>query len=674
MEILNWILLIIFSLSFIIAALWYILRCNNQLDNLLKGKSKYQLSLLLVVVVFTIIYISLLANMIRKDHNPELILKVYSLFSQTSGVDNAPEPIHFKFFSILVSFIGSIVFSGLLISTFNNLLQRRISVVEKGLIRYKSLQKHDVIIGANELIFSVVQYLINVDQHKNNEQRRIVILSNHSPQTIKTQLGFLDNKTRKRIIIYKGDINDKKELSVLKLEVCRHIVILGDNSIEWCDSGNILIIDNIIRILKDKIPEKKYEKTETIKCFLSYWDDSFMLKYFQEQNFPLIHLFPFNFYEIWAGKIWGYGHLSKILAPQSTFQYDSLLQNKITPFSSNFVNIVLLGFNMMGMELLKTAIKVCHFANFDEINSLNKTQITIITDNKDSINLFKTRYSGYKQIPDISCSFIEISPFEEEAKQKIINLINLKNAVSTIAICSENSDRNYILATHLPMEVYEKEIPVVTEYHIFSEYIEKMHEDKRRYSNIRFFGFKNTTIDINYNLETAQFIIKSLDLLYEEKSKSGINNYKTVLPSYNFTLEKIETAWHQYKMDNRRQTILSYVDTLILILNSMGLQLIEARNRSIDDYHFDLLGDVFNHLRHRQMIAWNILAGYLPTDNIADSCNWKIGKINILFPLSKITKGTTRHNDVIEECHFHQVSLLLWLFRTGYYLAPIEDV
>ncbi|MCD8080300.1 MAG: hypothetical protein LUF04_07795 [Bacteroides sp.] len=142
------------------------------------------------------------------------------------------------------------------------------------------------------------------------------------------------------------------------------------------------------------------------------------------------------------------------------------------------------------------------------------------------------------------------------------------------------------------------------------------------------------------------------------------------LPDLVFTKEEIKAAWHKYKIDNKRQTLLAQTDALMSMLDSMGLELVEARNRPIEDYTFELLGTTFDYIRHRQMIAWNLLAGYLPTDHIADPNHWETGKVNILFPLSKIRKDTKRYKEVKDTCHFQQISHLLWLYTNKYYLKP----
>lgn len=664
MEALTWILLVFFSLLLVLTVFWYIRKCSNQLDNIFKRDTRRQLLFLLLIVAFTIVYVFLLANLIVEDDQMGLLLTVYSLFSQTTGVNNAPDPIPFKLFSIFISFIGSVVFSGLLISTFNNLLQRRISEVEAGRVRYRSLNDHDVIIGGNELIYSIIRYILNNTQHRKDSHSRIVVLSAHYPNEIRNQLGFLKEQDKKRMIIYHGDMNDKEELSHLELASADRVFILGDNPVSQCDSGNILVVDDVIEMLENGA--LKGRKVKDI--YLSFWDDSFMLKYFHDQNYSQIRLFPFNFYEMWVSKMWGYGHLNKTLYPDHTFQYHSLSQDKISLDSDHFVNVVILGFNLMGIELLKTAIKTCHYANFNESLGAPKTKITVITNDKDAIDLFQTRYAGYGHISDISCCFIEISPFCLEARQEIVNLVALPNAVSTIAICSDDQDANYTLATHLPVDIYEKKIPVVVEYHIFSAYIETMHKDKRRYSNLRFFGFRNTMVDLNYNLVLAQSVMKAEDLLFRRKNK-GEKGLYTELPVLNFTSKEAGEAWHKFKIDNRRQRMLSYVDSLPSILDSMDLQLVRVKdNTTKDDYPLEQLGNVFDQIRHRQMIAWNILADYLPTDDITDTSDWEIGKVDILFPLSKLKGQTIRYAEVMEVCHFHQIALLTWLYKNGYKL------
>jgi hypothetical protein len=216
-----------------------------------------------------------------------------------------------------------------------------------------------------------------------------------------------------------------------------------------------------------------------------------------------------------------------------------------------------------------------------------------------------------------------------------------------------------MLATHLPINVYERNIPIIVEYNIYSEYLEKIHADKRKYKNIRFFGFKNATINIDARLELSQFILQTLDVLYEAK----IPVYSKI-PDIKFSKEEMEKSWNRYKIDNRRQTIIAYIDSLYSILDCRGLQLKEEPH-SLNDYKIETLGESFNYVKHRQMIAWNLLAGYLPTE---DKNDWDFGKVNTLFPLSKLKNGSKAKENSIITCRYNQIALLLWLYENNYFL------
>ena len=664
MEILNLILVIVFSIGVFAFCIWFVTICNNHIDNIIDGSSKKQFFFLFLIVFLSFLYFFLLSIVITKNEPSELLLKIYSLFSQTSGVDNVQNlvPDQLKLFSLLVSFTGSIIFSGLLISTFNNSIQRRITNVKNGDIRYRSLRKHDVVIGDNELTFAVIQFLMQKSSKEKRRKKRIVIITNHALDKIRDIRNQLDKKDKHRMIIYHGNIHDKNTLSDLRLRKCRRIVILGDNVTTKCDSGNILILNNISEILS----EKRNNQPKDIKeCYVSYYDDSYLLKYCHDMGLPSLHIFPFNFYEMWANKIWGYGHLNKLINSNIPFQYSSLSQNKIAPASNNYVNVIILGFSVMARELIKTAINICHYANYDEETGSNKTKITVISNDENNINDFKSRYSGIELVPDVECSFISLSPICKDAQQKIVELIHPSNAISTIAVCSEDAERNYMLATQLPVEVYEKEIQIVVEYFTYSEYIEKMHSDTKKYSKLRFFGFMNRAVDMNENLKTAQFFLKVLDILYDR----NINRYPYVPVDIEIKEIDTEKAWHRYKIDNRRQTTLAFTDALFSMLESMGLQIFQLDEKITNDkYCPELLGEWFDSAKHRQMLAWNLLAGYRPTNSPDEDDNWKLNKVSTLFPLSMLEKYANKFEDVQKTCHFNQMAFLTWLSKNNFFL------
>ena len=68
-----------------------------------------------------------------------------------------------RIFALLIAFSGSLLLSGLLISSFSNSLERRIDKIKNGLVNYNFL-KHYVIIGYNNMVPSLIIQLAKKDE------------------------------------------------------------------------------------------------------------------------------------------------------------------------------------------------------------------------------------------------------------------------------------------------------------------------------------------------------------------------------------------------------------------------------------------------------------------------------------------------------------------------------
>lgn len=61
----------------------------------------------------------------------------------------------------IVSFSGSILLGGVLISTISNIIERRVDVVNTGRMTYRNITQHYVLIGFNELTINMIRELYN---------------------------------------------------------------------------------------------------------------------------------------------------------------------------------------------------------------------------------------------------------------------------------------------------------------------------------------------------------------------------------------------------------------------------------------------------------------------------------------------------------------------------------
>jgi len=630
----NWMLAIVITIFFGIIIFWNIRRYSYFIDNTIRSNPTKQLLLLFFIVFVAFGYFLLIAYLLFHGQSG-LWVKIYSLFSQTTGADTVsdPEPTYFKLFSLVVSFVGSIFFSGFLISTFNNTIQRRIESVNKGTVRYKSLKKHDVIIGANELLCPMIRYLAT-----KNIRNRIIVLTNHNPEEIYSKLNEFDKKIRKRVIVYRGIITLTENLELMQINRCERIAILGDNDLTHCDSINISLLQEI----EDQIVGTKIKKD----CFFLYWNDTFIFN--SNLNKDKITIHPFNFYEMTANKLWGYSHISKKLEGDSDFYYQQITKGEISPESKKYVNLIIVGFNAMAIELLKTALKICHFANYKKYTVEVETQITVISENKKDIEKFQSLYD-IKKITDINCNFFICSMYSKEEQDKIKELIEPKNAISTIAICSDNSEENYVYSMYLQTMIDKNDVDILVQYETYSKYIHNIiiqniePQEEKRINRIIFFGFKNSSLEIRRSFDTASIMNMCLKDL-----KRNENNINDVFESafIDKGKEKIIKEWEKLNITKKR-ILMAYFDTIPSFFDSLNIQLVDGKDIP-DKFVFEKIEKYFLDIKQRQFCALSVLI----------SCLEKNKNIKDDWDLSRMFYVKDEDNDSFEP----GLLLLLWLY------------
>ena len=175
---------------------WYKYKCTDQIDKIIMNPTKQMLCLLLCVFLVFAFLIFIGSYALEDTEDISAIVKLYGLFSQTTSAYNLGESTGLQLYYLFVSALGAVFFSGILVSTITNSILRRVEEYKIGKIHYNSLNKHDIIIGANEAIAAIVKSL----EGNNN---KIIIISDKPANDVKKMLYRIDSKkVSKHIIIY----------------------------------------------------------------------------------------------------------------------------------------------------------------------------------------------------------------------------------------------------------------------------------------------------------------------------------------------------------------------------------------------------------------------------------------------------------------------------------------
>lgn len=659
------------TILIIFVPIWYLLRGTDQINKILIHRNK-QIWFLIAIIVLVFIWFTAIEYIIWEnwgnvyntdymnnsdDTNPIFLL--YSIFYQTEKIHQISPFLWIKLFYVFVSLIGSILFTGMFIATITNSFQRRIEDSEKGRTRYSKLRNHDVIIGSNEILAAAILFLA-----EENKENKFVVVTNGNIEMTRRRVSKLEKNVLKRVIIYKSDILNSDYLNELCLKVCCRTVILGDGNSEGNDAANVATLKQLHKHIKDKCSGHNF------RCYISYFDDNMLLNYCCNDKYADGHfnIYPFNFYEQWTDKIWGYGQLyNDILKKNENKSLQSVFASLTPVFdeATYALHIVVIGFSTMAIELVKTAVKVAHFAGYNEQKQTGKTLITIITDDKSAVNRFQVKYRLLSQVPDVDCEYENCDINSADCYDLLSRYAASEYDRLYLAICSNETSANITLANNLPSDIYKYSIPTLVYQKEFTD-AEDCYFNKhlRNRKNIQIFGAYNSYVNLDGALEEAM----ALRYCYR--------NGGTLAGDTEQMSEKALNKWFGAHWDNTRRRWLATVNAMHNMMTSAHLRFVNIENQpEIDNVTVDQFKDAVASVVQYQYIAWNILAGYMPGD-ITKASEWTLKKVNTLYPLSILVanqdindSAKERIKDVEDECK----SILCWLKVNNFELKKQDN-
>lgn len=229
---------------------------------------------------------------------------LYSQFLDPGNIHQAksdPQTTHpinsnIRLFIALVALSGSVVFGGLLISTFSNAFERRIDKIKAGRVRY-NFSNHIIIIGYDHSAIHIIKsYTIN-----NKPTKQIVLFTSQDAVEVRRHcFTFLDKNEEDRVCIYHGGRDSKEELETLRINRAGALYLLGEPIEAERDSRNLLCF----QLMRDVFNELKPKQKFPLPLFL-------LLQNYKEyqliQDFNLdphekkwIALKPVNYFEEWS--------------------------------------------------------------------------------------------------------------------------------------------------------------------------------------------------------------------------------------------------------------------------------------------------------------------------------------------------------------------------------------
>ena len=397
------------------------------------------------------------------------------LFIDSNSILDEKSPSDFGNVILLITeCLGTILFSGLIVSIITNVISLKVDAIKEGHIHYK-LKNHVVIIGYDNIVPSIISEIISAPAYKDC---KIVLQTSDSVEDVRcTLLAKLPQASLKRVVIIHAPRQSVEELKQLYTADAREIFIIGDRSQSDHDAENIHTFEDLVEIHKSlgvQTPKPLMIGFENEASYAALQLNDISVEWKSYFEFR-----PYNFYKRWANRLLtnsDYGKGDKRII------YPELDHKGIDANSQKHVHLIIIGMNRMGTALAKEAAHLLHFPNFDEKNGKNRTRITFIDDNADrEMNFFMGRLPGYFNIMpskymdftngrstritdksedehflDVQFEFIKGRVESKAVREWLVEQLKDPDEIITIAICISNPSQSFGMAMYLPEEVYTR--------------------------------------------------------------------------------------------------------------------------------------------------------------------------------------------------------------------------
>ncbi len=309
--------------------------------------------------------------------------------------------------AILLSTAGLFIFSGLIISLFTNMFDKRRELYNKGLKRYKcALGEFIVIIGGNKMVVGILKQIFS-DSNRDKWPDFVIIQTTRDIEQFRAELySAFREEIEERIVLYYGNRGDSEDLSTMQLEKASELYLLGeDGGEEYHDSQNMQCLHHIAEILGNR------NKTGKLDCRVLFeYQTTFSVFQFSDIDKQIkehINFLPFNYYEIWAQKVLV---TNRTIYNNRRIEYTPLDNKGIAADSDKFVHFIIIGMSKMGIAMAIEAAHIAHYPNFE--NKGVRSRITFIDKNaKEEMNFFMGRYKTLFQLA--RWRYVETKDFEK---------------------------------------------------------------------------------------------------------------------------------------------------------------------------------------------------------------------------------------------------------------------
>ena len=518
-------------------------------DRMLYSGTMKQILLLFVVAIIIFLIFSVVIQWgDEKNSLTENLWQLYYNFSDSNQQDSIDSALGWRrVVMAIATFLGTIIFGGMLISTLSNMLERRVELYRNGLTHY-SMKNHIVVIGAAPTAIGTVKRLLEKETNA-----LIAVLTMSDVDEVRRSLNAqLGDEAMKRIVLNYGSRDSIEDLTDICISSAKKVYVFGEDSEV---DGKEQIHDSLnIKCVKI-ISELRKGCNELLPCIVAF---DYLATYHIYQYADLeddvkhtLKFIPYNFNELWARKMFvgvQYGKDSDKHAIRTPLDYRPITSET----SEDFVHLIIVGLSRLGEAIALEAARICHFPNYRQ----KKTKITIIDNNMqiemdifkqkcgELFNLCRWTYTDvfnaenntaggisdkYRHLItdendadfiDIEWHFINGYDANNQVREYIENCIHDPHSITTIAICLNETHKSLQAAMNLPNAIYENSIPVLVNQRQTDSMVKAL-KVGTRYANLWPIGILSE--DLEDQLTTLIKYGKRINYIYNYYYANGIS-------------------------------------------------------------------------------------------------------------------------------------------------------
>ena len=518
---------------------------QEYIDRTISGGIKSQLTLLLVTIAtaLAIFFIIAMLFSIQLHGHEEWGERLWAVYNNFVDPGNQIEETAWpnRILVGLISISGSVLLGGVLISTISNIIERRVGVVYAGRMTYRNIKNHYVLIGFNELSINMIREL-----YDECPSARILLMSGMESATVRHHIqSALPVEVERQVLVYFGNIESIEELQRLNIESAIEVYVLGDEERYGRDAKNIAIV-HLVSTLRGKCYDGKmmpvYVQFDSIPSYSNIQKMNLPPEVFCIEGKPNIFFRPFNLHENLARQLWSlYGADCERRYDPLDYRPISITQQPDGSWSAtsqDYVHLVIVGFNRVGRSLLLEALRICHYANYDDrlpADERIRTRITLVDREMEAQkDYFKAQFPYIEsQIDDIEVEYCHDDICSTAMRTRLQQWAQNKHCMLTVAICVHDPDLSLSLGLNLPHEVYQYQCRVLIRQEFHNDLSSMVDDEKGRYRYVKVFGMVDRGIKKNILQDKLALYVNYLyDCCYADESLKQKEVLKKMYESY----------------------------------------------------------------------------------------------------------------------------------------------